>query len=324
MSAAATSSTAELDTFGERLGAQHPQPAQPPQQAFQRLTPALPQSVVPHSIDYKLPLEELPQKLVEQINQTVATAKLSTGLTNFDASRIQNALIATVQNNSLDNDDSDNDATKAPGMPRSATNATNVVQGLAIREPDNAGSFFNNICSNGQSNGLKRPRSSDLEEYEDPDLVRRPAKRLQRMNELYGILHKAREDNAKIDYKICQVKSEIAEVAHENSQLWAALAHIGAAMHAAIEERDASTAPAAQPASSTLAVPDVTGPSPALVPAPGLHANLPILTPGTITLAALFSPNGDDIFAGCNLFTSPVDRNFEALHGRNLEDKFLL
>jgi hypothetical protein len=311
---------AELDTFGARLGAQHPHPAQPPQQVSQRLTPALPQSVVPHSINYKQPLEELPQKLVEQINQTVATAKLSTGLTKFDASRIQNALIASVQNNALDNDDSNNDVTKASGMPSSATNATK--QELAIREPDNAENFHN-ICSNGQGN-LKRPRSSDFEEYEDPDLMRRPSKRLQRMNELYGILHKAREDNAKIDYEICQVKSEIAEVAHENSQLWAALAHIGAAMHAAIEERDASTAPAAQPAASTQTVPAATGPSPALVPAPGLHANLPILTPGTITLAALFSPNGDDIFAGCNLFTSPVDRNFEALHGRNLEDTFLL
>lgn len=262
---------------------------------------------------------------MQQINQTVAAAKLSTGLTKFDASRIESALIAAVQNNAPDNDDSNNlrvNATKAPGMPSSATNATTFVQGLAIREPDNAGNIYN-VCSDGQGN-LKRPRSSDSEEYEDPDLMRRPSKRLQRMNELYGILHKAREDNAKIDYEIWQVKSEIAQVAHENSQLWAALAHIGAAMHAAIEERDAATAPRAQPTAPILPAPAVTGPSPALVPAPGLHANLPILTPGTIALAALFSPNGDDIFAGCNLFSSPLDRNFEGLHGRNLEDKFLL
>jgi hypothetical protein len=144
------------------------------------------------------------------------------------------------------------------------------------------------------------------------------------MEALYDQLRALHAYNTTLSSSIRQGKSDLERLNEENENLWAATAHIGAAMHAAIEERDAQAGEISflpslgdeedeelehhhplQLHQQQEQMPPSTIGGLTLVP----QSNRPpILTPGTAGLAALFSPSGDDLFAACNMFVSPTDR----------------
>ena len=138
------------------------------------------------------------------------------------------------------------------------------------------------------------------------------------MHSLESHLTQILEHQKRLAEEIRLAKAELDRVSEENDNLFAATAHIGAAMHAAIEERDSHAgAPLSVPAlgieepQQQIAQEQPQQPlgGPILVPVEMPGGPSFVLTPGSAALAALFSPNcGDDLFAACSMFVSPADR----------------
>jgi len=163
----------------------------------------------------------------------------------------------------------------------------------------------------------KRARFEDSDyEYEEADELP-PRKRLDRMNALYDELRQAHQRNLSLDRAVYQVHKHVTEELRNNEILWAMSAHIGAAMHMAVEERDLNaqeqlkTSRYEEDEKEEEEAEVVEAKAPVAVAAEQTTAR-PGLSPGAAMFAAIFSPDGSDLFAACNMFVSPTDRAVQA------------
>jgi len=237
------------------------------------------------------------------MQQTLTAAKASLGLHSFDASAVEQHLCNVLRNE------------REPGAAPRRSHAE--PEQLSTRTTD---AVVHPIPQRAGGRNLKRQRSSD-DERENDDTVDPatlpPAKRVQRMNRLYNKLRQTQQFHSALNQTINQAKGKVADITMENEQLWAALAHIGAAMHAAIEERDkpvlpqpSKLEPAIQLGPTDLRYQQVYGPA-------GGPMTMPTISPG-VGLGGIFSPSGDDLFAACNMFVSPAERMAAAAEGEKL------
>lgn len=249
--------------------------------------------------------QALPDKLAAQAAHIIGSSKNSLGLPGMDSSRVEATVNAALMN------DNDNSAHALPRLPLFEP------QQLEQRDEDGQqGPSYYPPQRTSRRISAKRSRDPDA----DVDVATlSPPKRVARMNTLYAQMERVLEQQKRLAEQVDLAKAELARVTEENDNLFAATAHIGAAMHAAIEERDAQAgAPSTVPSlgieepqqrmSQEQAQQPMGGPTLVPVDMPGGHGTCIMLTPGSVGLAALFSPSGDDLFAACDMFVSPLGR----------------
>jgi hypothetical protein len=244
--------------------------------------------------------QTLPDKLATEAANVINTAKATLGLPGVDTSRIEASVSAALAA----------DVNAIPG----ALPTLELQQEQQQRMSDG-------MQPQRTSRRVAAKRARDPEVEVDPATLP-PPKRVARMEALYEQLRALHDYNTTLSSNLRQVKASIEKNNEENENLWAATAHIGAAMHAAIEERDAQAGEISflpslgdedlehhhplqhhQQHPHQEQMPPSTAGGPTLVP-----QRPTLLTPGTAGLAALFSPSGDDLFLACNMFVSPTDR----------------
>jgi hypothetical protein len=257
--------------------------------------------------------QSLPEKLATEAANVIISAKITLGLSGIDTTRIEATVAAALTA----------DANALPGAlptlePQQLDQQRTTEAQQQTQQPQRT------------SRRVAAKRARDPEADIDPATLP-PPKRVARMESLYEQLRALHDYNSTISSSIRQVKGDLEKLNEENENLWAATAHIGAAMHAAIEERDAQAGEISylpgslgeeepeelehqhplqqQQQQQQEQMPPSTVGGPTLVPVVQHTAGRPpLLTPGTAGLAALFSPSGDDLFAACNMFISPTDR----------------
>lgn len=256
--------------------------------------------------------QALPEKLATEATGIINAAKANLGLPGVDTTRIEATVSAALAA------DAKALAGPLPSLPtlepqQPEERSTNEVQ-QQTQQPQRT------------SRRVAAKRARDPEADVDPATLP-PPKRVARMEALYDQLRALHDYNITLSSSIRQVKGDLDKLNDENENLWAATAHIGAAMHAAIEERDAQAGEVSflpgslgeeepeelehhplqhQQQQQHEQMPPSTAGGPTFVPQTA--GRPPLLTPGTAGLAALFSPSGDDLFAACNMFISPTDR----------------
>lgn len=263
--------------------------------------------------------QALPEKLSTEASGVIKSAKSNLGLPEVDTTRIEATVSAALAA------DANALAALLPSLP------TLKPQQLEKQRTNEAQQQTQQPQRTSRRVAAKRAR--DPEADVDPATLP-PPKRVARMEALYNQLRALHDYNVTLSSSIRQLKGDLEKLNEENENLWAATAHIGAAMHAAIEERDAQAGeisflpgslgeeepeeldhhhPLQHPHHHQHEpMPPSTAGGPTLVPqtqqVPQPTGRPPLLTPGTAGLAALFSPSGDDLFAACNMFISPTDR----------------
>lgn len=258
--------------------------------------------------------QALPEKLATEASGVINAAKANLGLPGVDTTRIEATVSAALAANA------NALAGALPSLPSLET------QQLEQERTNEAQQHTQQPQRTSRRVAAKRAR--DPEADVDPAKLP-PPKRVARMEALYDQLRALHDYNVTISTSIRQVKGDLEKLNEENENLWAATAHIGAAMHAAIEERDAQAGeisflpgslgeeepeelelhhPLQQQQQQHEQMPPSTVGGPTLVPQTQTAGRPSLLTPGTAGLAGLFSPSGDDIFAACNMFISPTDR----------------
>jgi hypothetical protein len=225
---------------------------------------------------------------------TVTAAKASLGLHAYNSSRLEGRLRAVLQEENAAAPSS------APGTAPPSTQQARPGRGDAPASGVGLPPL--------QKRAPKRPLPSAAAEP--------PAKRrIDVIKDLEAQLLRAYQIIRSLEHSAEQAEAERAAAVQENDALWALAAHVHAALSAAVAERRQAAAVAQE---HPAAPPSVLPPAPPLalqqqplvpmqpgqVPQPGA---LPRMTPGG-GLAALFSPDGDDLFAACNMFVSPWDR----------------
>lgn len=238
------------------------------------------------------------------MQQTLNAARASLGLHSFDASVVEQHLFHVLRDE---------------GEPRAEPRRFEAEpEQLPSRATDAAVHPISQQRVGGRRTKRQRSTDDDLENDDTADpATLAPAKRVQRMNRLYHNLRQTQQLHSTLNQAINQARGKLADIALENEQLWAAMAHIGAAMHAAIEERDKPAlphSPSLQPAVQIEPL-DVQY-HPPYAPTLG-GAPMPTISPGVV-LGSIFSPNGDDLFAACNMFVSPAERMAAAAEGEKL------
>lgn len=245
--------------------------------------------------------QALPDKLAAEAAQVIDRSKASLGLPSLDATRVE-ALISGVL--------AENGA-----LPRMSTLEPQQLE----QRPDGGAA-----APPRASRRASAKRGRDAEEDVDPAQLP-PPKRIERMESGYEEMRVAVDTGRALEAALRQARAQLDALRHSNDHLWGAFAHIGSAIHAAIEVRDAAagTGPTLLPAlgpgppgehlaaaarhHSEMLLPEAPPTIAGLVPVAPPPSAGPVFTPGSAGLAALFSPSGDDLFAACGMFVSPMD-----------------
>lgn len=187
-------------------------------------------------------LNALPEKLDHQMKQTIAQAKASVGLDHFDSSTIENRLQATLQHPSTDFTNTQN--TRATAHHPSSHHKSARPQQLQ-------GPQHQAINARHRR---KRARPSYLDDLTDDEEIGvgggldpkesivPPRKRLETINHLSNELRDVENRNRRLYSILTQTESKLQSETADNNTLWAMVAHIGAAIHAAVEERKGEAA----------------------------------------------------------------------------------
>lgn len=150
--------------------------------------------------------------------------------------------------------------------------------------------------------GLMRRNKRPLSSLDNIEIQMPAKKRMESMKSLEERLETVQSRNMKLKETVNQAESKCKMAREENEQLWGAAAHIMAALSAALEaRREAAYLYMQQQQDGNLAVPDSVPQQQQQVP-----NSMPRFTPCPTGLAGMFSPMGDDLFAACNMFISPL------------------
>jgi hypothetical protein len=247
-------------------------------------------------------LQELPGALQGEMRRAVADAKGALGMPGYDASRIEAQLRSVLQ--------AENGA-----APSSAPGGAPPAAHPARPGRDDAGEGGG--AQAAAARGAKRAHAATR-----PDAAHEvhPKRRIDLIKELEAQLAHIYHRTRALEQAAAQAEARRAEAAQENESLWALTTHIHTAIAVALAERraQAAAAPRAVPAPPPPAPPPPPPATQQRQPEAGgqvpQSGGLPRMTPGN-GLAALFSPDGDDLFAACNMFISPADRALAAQPG---------
>lgn len=168
--------------------------------------------------------QALPEKLSTEASGVIKSAKSNLGLPEVDTTRIEATVSAALAA------DANALAALLPSLP------TLKPQQLEKQRTNEAQQQTQQPQRTSRRVAAKRAR--DPEADVDPATLP-PPKRVARMEALYNQLRALHDYNVTLSSSIRQLKGDLEKLNEENENLWAATAHIGAAMHAAIEERDA-------------------------------------------------------------------------------------
>ena len=186
-------------------------------------SPSLPQEA------YAAKLKQaLPEKLSSQAADIIAQAKSSLGL-GADANAPGTAAVEAAITKVLSENKKRHPRTlpPLPTLPR-----------ITSDHPHQQPSQHQQHPPQRTSRRMAQKRAREVVDTETDPAALPPSKRVQRMEALYDQLRELNDYQSMMVRSLREAKAELAAAKEENDNLWAATAHIGAAMHAAIEERD--------------------------------------------------------------------------------------